>query len=103
MPDIAASSNHSVNSGLHPTRIDLSVIAWFVLFVLIGIVAILYPILALGCLAAVAGLGLCRVIVTYVRRANLELWQVLVLFGLSGYLLLTRGFENLTLHVGGFP
>jgi hypothetical protein len=65
--------------------------------------AILHPLIVLVCLAAVAMLGLCRLVVTRVRRANLELWQVLILVALSGYTLLTRGFENLTLHIGGFP
>jgi hypothetical protein len=65
--------------------------------------AVLYPLVVLGCLAVVATLGLCRLFVTYVRRAHLEFWQVLILAAVSGYTLLTRGFENLTFHVGGFP
>lgn len=103
MPDIVANSNDSVKSGPYLMRIDLRAVAWFSLFVLIGGLAILHPIFVLACLGAVAALGLCRLIITYVRRANLELWQVLILVALSGYLLLSRGFENLTIHAGGVP
>jgi hypothetical protein len=103
MPDIVTNSSVSVKSNPRPARIDLRAVAWFSLFVFLGGLAILHPLIVLVCLAAVAMLGLCRLVVTRVRRANLELWQVLILVALSGYTLLTRGFENLTLHIGGFP
>jgi len=103
MPDIVTNSSATLKSNPRPGRIDLRAVAWFSLFVLVGGLAILHPLIVLGCLAAVATLGLCRWVVARVRRANLEFWQVLTLVALSGYTLLTRGFENLTLHIGGFP
>lgn len=107
MPDIVhdavTNSSASLKSNPRPARIDLRAVAWFSLFVIVGSSAILHPLIVLGCLAAVATLGLCWLVVAYVRRANLEFWQVLALVALSGYTLLTRGFENLTIHVGGFP
>ncbi len=103
MPDMVTNSSTSLKSSPRLTRIDLRGVAWFSLFLLVGGSAILYPLVVLCCLAAVAVLGLCWLVVTYVRRANLELWQVLTLVALSGYTLLTRGFENLTIHVGEFP
>lgn len=97
MHDIVTNSSAGFKSS--PQR----AVAWFSLFLLVGSLAILHPLFVLGCLAAAAALGLCWLVVTQVRRANLEFWQFLALFALSGYLLLTRGFENLTLHIGGFP
>ena len=85
------------------TRIDLPAVASFSLFLLVGSLATLHPLFLLGCLVAAASLGFCRLAVTHVQRANLEFWQVLALVALSGYMLLSRGFENLTLHIGGFP
>ncbi|MFZ0297343.1 MAG: O-antigen ligase family protein [Candidatus Sulfotelmatobacter sp.] len=103
MPDIVTTSSASLKSRPRLASIDLRAVAWFSLFVLVGSLVILHPLIVLGCLAAVAALGLCRFAATYVRRANLEFWQVLGLVALSGYILLTRGFENLTIHIGGFP
>jgi hypothetical protein len=103
MPDIVTNSSVTLKPSPRPGRIDLRAVAWFLLFLLIGGLAVLYPLFVLGCLAAVAALGLCRLVVAYVRRAHLELWQVLTLVAVSGYTLLTRGFENLTVHIGGFP
>jgi O-antigen ligase len=103
MPDIVTNSSACLKSSPRLTRIDLRAVAWFSLFLLVGSLAILYPLFVLGCLAAAATLGFCRLAVTHVQRANLEFWQVLALVALSGYILLTRGFENLTLHMGGFP
>ena len=103
MPDVATNSTTSLRAGHAPTRVSLRTVAWFSLFVLVGSLTIVHPIVLLVCLAAAAVLGLCRLVIVYLRRANLELWQVLALVALSGYLLLSRGFENLTLHVGGVP
>jgi hypothetical protein len=103
MPDIVTNSSATLKPNPRPARIDLRSVAWFTLFLLLGGLALLHPLIVLGCLAVVAMLGLCRVCVTYVQRAHLEFWQVLTLVALSGYTLLTRGFENLTFHVGGFP
>lgn len=103
MPDIVTNSSTNLKSSPRLARIDLRAVAWFSLFVIVGSLAILHPLVVLGCLAAVATLGLCRLAFTYAQRANLEFWQVLALVALSGYILLTRGFENLTVHIGGFP
>jgi len=103
MHDVVTNSTAGLKANPRPTRIDLRAVAWFSLFLLVGSLAILHPVVVLVCVGAAAALALCRLAVTYVQRANLELWQVLALVALSGYLLLTRGFENLTLHIGGFP
>jgi len=96
-------STASLKASPRPTRIDLRAVAWFSLFLLLGSLAVLRPLLLLVCVVVAALLGLCRVAVKYMQRANLELWQILSLVAVSGYLLLSRGFENLTLHVGGVP
>src|SRR5277367_5214558 len=103
MPDIVTNSSATLKPNPRPSRIDLRSVAWFSLFLVVGGLAVLHPLIVLGCLAVVVTLGLCRLVVTYVQRAHLEFWQVLTLVALSGYTLLTRGFENLTVHVGGFP
>jgi O-antigen ligase len=103
MPDIVTNSSASVKPTSRPARFDLRSVAWFLLFLLVGGLAVLHPLIVLGCLAVVAALGLCRLLVIYVQRAHLEFWQVLTLVAVSGYMLLTRGFENLTFHLGGFP
>ncbi len=76
---------------------------WLPVFVVAGILAVLYPYLTLACLAALAALGFGWAVVVFMRRAHLQLWQVLALLALTGYMLLNYGFENLTLHVGAFP
>jgi O-antigen ligase len=78
-------------------------IAWFSLFVLAGGLAILHPLFLLICLAVAAALGACWAVVSYVHRQGLEMWQLMTLIAVSGYMLLNYGFENLTLHVGGVP
>lgn len=83
--------------------IDLIAVIWFVLFLVVGSLVVLYPLYVLGCLVAAAIVGLCRMVFAEMRRANLELWQIFALIALSGYILLTRGFENVTFHLGGFP
>lgn len=77
--------------------------AWFSLLVAAGIVATLYPYLWLGCLAGAVTLAICWGIWKILRRAGLELWQVIALTNISGYLILNYGYDNLCLHVGGFP
>jgi O-antigen ligase len=84
-------------------KTDLGAVAWFSLFVLVGVLAILHPFSLLGCLAVAATSGFCWLAVVYLRREHLEAWQVLLLIALTGYILLSYGFENLAFHVGGFP
>jgi hypothetical protein len=98
-------TNPSANlqSSSRLARIDRSDVAWFALFVLAGGLAILHPIVLLVALAVAAAIGVCWLMVLGVRRAHLEFWQVLLVIALSGYILLSYGFENLAFHVGGFP
>jgi len=73
---------------------------WFPILVVAGGLAIVYPFPALVGLAVVAMLGLAWLGIRSIRGAGLELWQVLLLTALTGYTLLNRGFENLTIHIG---
>jgi hypothetical protein len=100
---MVTNTSASLKSGTLLTKIDRGDVARFSLFVLVGCLAILYPVFVLGCLAAAATLGFGWLVVGHVRRAGLELWQVLVLIALTGYQLLNYGFENLAIHIGGFP
>ena len=94
-------------AGLEPngrsTGIGAGDVVWFSIFLSLGSVAVLYPFFVLGFLAAVAMLGLGWLTLAYVGRAGLEVWQLLALIALAGYLVLNYGFENLTIHLGGVP
>jgi O-Antigen ligase len=94
-------------AGLEPngqsTRIGAGDLVWFSVFLFLGSLAVLYRFYALGFLAAVATLGLGWLTLAYVRRAGLEVWQMLALIALAGYMVLNYGFENLTIHLGGVP
>jgi O-antigen ligase len=103
MPDIVTNSSASAEASSRLRRIDLRAVTWFSLLVLLGGLATVYPIFALECLAAVATLGCCWLAAVRLRRAGMELWQMLLLIAVSGYMLLNYGFENLAFHVGGFP
>jgi len=84
-------------------RIDLRAVGWFSLLAVAGGLAVLQPVYLAAFVGAVAALGLCWWGFSRLRRAGLELWQILVLTALTGYMLLNYGFENLAIHVGGFP
>jgi len=101
MSEIVTTSSTSLRS--HFANINLRCVAWFLLFVLAGSVLTLNTAFLLGCLTAVPLLGMVLVAFTFLGQAGLELWQVVVLITLSGYLVLNYGFDNLTIHVGGFP
>jgi hypothetical protein len=103
IPKMVTNTSASAKSSPRLTKINQRDVAWFSLFVLVGVLAILYPLFVLVCLAAAATLGLCWLAVVQVRRAGLEFWQVPLLIAVTGYLLLNYGFENLSLHIGGFP
>ena len=81
----------------------MTAITCFLAFLLLGGLAVLHPLFALGCFAVVAALGLCLVAIVLARRAGLELWQMLLLTALTGYMVLNYGFENLAIHLGGVP
>jgi O-antigen ligase len=103
MPNISTNSNVNVKSGFASRKLDWRVIALFALLALVGGIAIsnLTVLLVLAGLVVAFGVGWLALV--YVRRTGLEVWQVFTLIAISGYLLLNYGFENLTIHVGGFP
>jgi O-antigen ligase len=103
MDGMVTNISASLESSARFTNIGRGDIVRLALFVLLGSLTILHPLFVLGCLAAAATLGICWRIVVHVRRAGLELWQVLLLIALTGYMVLNYGFENVTIHVGGFP
>jgi len=103
MPDTVSNSSASLRSSSRSGRIDLRYVAWFSLLVVAGGVATLYPIFWLVCLAVAAMVGICWGISVILARAGLESWQVVALTALSGYLVLNYGFDNLAIHLGGFP
>jgi O-antigen ligase len=103
MAKTVPNTSATLQSGPRPMKVDLGDVAWFSLFVLLGSLAILRPFVLLVCLAVAAALGFCWLIVKGLQRAHLELWQALVIVALTGYMLLSYGFENLAFHVGGVP
>jgi len=103
MPQIVTSSSANVRPSSRLGRIDLRHLAWFSLLVLAGIVATLYPAIWLDCLGAAVALAFAWGVFLILRRVGLELWQVGVVTILSGYLVLNYGFDNLAIHIGGFP
>lgn len=103
MSNIVTNSSVNLRSTSRSRRVDWRVIAWFLLFALVGGLAIANLTILLACLGVAALLGLCWLGLVFVRRAGLEMWQVFAMMAISGYLLLNYGFENLTIHVGGFP
>lgn len=103
MSSTLTNPNPTVRSHPRSRKLDLRIVAGFSAAVIVGIIATIFPWLAVGCMGAVLAVGLVWLTLIYLRRASLELWQMFVVVGLSGYLLLNYGFENLTLHVGGIP
>ncbi len=69
----------------------------------LGALGFLYPDAILGLVAALAAAGIAGWIVARVHRMGLDIWQGLLLFAMSGYMILNYGFENIALHVGGAP
>jgi O-antigen ligase len=70
---------------------------------LLGVAGALYPAYGLGLFSVAIVLALSYFVASRLKRARLELWQVLTLTGVSGYLILNYGFENLAFHVGSLP
>lgn len=73
------------------------------LFTLAGCLLFFYPLFLLGCLVLAVTLGLIRLSLLWMRRSNLEPWQMVALSALSGYMILNYGFENVTIHIGSAP
>jgi O-antigen ligase len=103
MPDTVTNTGANLRPSPGLAKISLGTIAWFSLLILVGALAIVQPLILLVCVGVVIAVGLFRVALVSVRRAGLELWQVFALISVSGYLLLNYGFENLAIHLGGFP
>ncbi len=72
----------------------------FIFFVLVGFLLGGHPLFALVA-AAIAGLAWAARLLLPVLRS--QMWQILVLVALSGYILLNYGFANLAFRVGGVP
>jgi O-antigen ligase len=96
-------TNSSLSVKGRSLQVGRGEVVWFSLFVLAGGLAILHPFILLGCLACAVVLGFCWLMVVSLQRAQLEVWQVLVLIAMTGYILLSYGFENLAFHIGGVP
>jgi len=82
---------------------DLRAIVLFSFFALVGAGALLNPMAALVCVAVAGLVGLCWMVVVYLRRIGLQVWQVLLIGAISGYMVLNYGFENIAFHIGGLP
>jgi hypothetical protein len=86
---------------LSTTQINSAIIVSFGVFALLGALLSRYP---LAGLALIGSLVIFTLAVFLVRKlAQIELWQVLVLVALTGYIVLNYGFANFAIHVGGIP
>jgi len=103
MPPLITDSSTTFDSGSRWKKISRRELALFALFILLGGLASVNPLYVLYLAAALAVLGVCWLVVAQVRRAHLELWQILALIGVSGHMLLNYGWDNLALHIGGLP
>jgi len=103
MSDAITNSASNLKPGFRLGKIEWRYAAWFTVAAAIGGVATLYPWVSLGLMGLVVFVGLCWLTLVYIRRADLEIWQVLLLMALSGYLLLNYGFENVAIHIAGIP
>lgn len=85
------------------SKVRAGAIAFFVVSLLIGVLVTLYPTYAVGLLVGLGVLGATWLGLAYLRGFGLEMWQIILLMAMSGYLVLNYGFENLAFHVGGLP
>ena len=67
----------------------------------LGFLVYAYPFAVFAFSASLALFALAAWLI--MRRLHLELWQVLVLTVLTGYIVFNYGFANLTVHAGGMP
>ena len=84
-------------------KVRASTVLFFLTCLGIGILATFYPMYALGLLIGLAVLGAIWLGLANLRRTGLEVWQIVLLIPLSGYVLLNYGFENISIHLGGVP
>lgn len=105
MPQIMSSSHSSASVGTSPRWKNISSrdVALVAIFTLLGGLATIYPLYVLYGLAGLAGVGVIWLVARMLKRARLETWQILALIGLSGHMLLNYGWDNLAIHIGGFP
>jgi O-antigen ligase len=80
--------------------IDVKSLILFGFFVVFGASVMLFPVPALVLFAAISA---CAGTLYIVRANHLKLWQTLALAGLTGFMVLNYGFENISLHLGSFP
>jgi O-antigen ligase len=78
-------------------------LVWFVLFLIVGGLIATHPIPTLILMGAGVVTAICFRGYKFLDPGDLQLWQLVLLPALTGYMLLNYGFENLTLHVGGVP
>src|SRR5271169_2043490 len=85
------------------SKVRAGTIAFFAASIVIGVLVTVYQMYAIGLLVGLAVLGAIWLGLAYLRRSGLELWQIVLLMAMSGYLVLNYGFENLAFNVGGLP
>jgi O-antigen ligase len=102
IPDIITNMPR-VEAKIRPSGIRARDFLLFILCLLLGGLIVLHPLAALVFSLVVAAFAFCWWAIAYVHSVDLEAWQVLLLIALTGYIVLNYGFENLAVHVGGFP
>jgi hypothetical protein len=103
VPTAATNSNVRIGSNTRPGKISLGRVAWFAVLVVAGILGAIYPMVWIGLLAGAATLAIFWGLFTVLGRIGLEKWQVMALTTFSGYMVLNYGYDNLAIHLGGFP
>jgi O-antigen ligase len=103
MPNVAANSSPSLRSNSRPARIDLRLAIGFALLVVAGGLGVIYPMVWIVCLTAAVALAVFWGLFRVLGKLGLEKWQLAALTTFSGYMLLNYGYDNLAIHIGGFP
>jgi len=101
--NMTAKDNGTLVSRIRAPKLSASTVFFFLACLGIGVLATFYPIHAVGLLIGLAVLAAIWLGFSYLRRSGLEMWQIVLLMALSGYLVLNYGFENLAFHLGGLP
>lgn len=76
---------------------------WFVVFLAVGGFITVHPVPTLVLVGAGVVIAVCVRGFRFIDPWDLQLWQLVVLPALTGYMLLNYGFENLAFHVAGVP
>ncbi|HTR68156.1 MAG TPA: O-antigen ligase family protein [Terriglobales bacterium] len=96
----------SMGAGIFKVRrpnMTANSILWFVVFFALGGLIALYPVPTLVLVGVGGATAVCVRGFKFLNPLDLQLWQLVVLPALTGYMLLNYGFENLTIHVAGVP